>query len=264
MIDCHAHVFPPNAASKLLTSLAAVFGQPPAGKGTVDDLAAHLRQAGISRAFCLTAALRPKQTIGANTWMISLKRIAPFLIPFGTVHPEHPGWETELDRLEQNGIHGLKIHPDLCGIALDDPRWHPVWEAAKNRFVIITHMGPAVPNQPTLSPPRALARVLDAFPGLHVVAAHLGGLFLWQEALQELAGRDLYFDTSSCVHAIPPALFTAITTRHDPARILFGSDYPLHAPGNALLALEQLLARSPLDLADLQENGRRLAHALGA
>ncbi len=262
MIDCHVHVFPPKVGPKLAAAIGEEFGRAPAGDGSVADLLVRLDRAGLKRAICHTAAVHPQQMIPANTWMIGLGRDHPRLIPFGTIHPEHPQWEAQLDRLEQNGIHGLKLHPDLSMIALDSPLWSPVWEAVQGRFLVMLHMGATGTGKPTMSQPRALRRILNDFPRLECIAAHLGGLFWWEEALRELAGQNLYLDTAACPDVISPHLLRSILGRHDPQRILFGSDYPLFSPETALPALTVLLRGAPLALSTILDNGERLLQSL--
>lgn len=262
MVDCHTHVFPPKVAPRLVEAIGRDLDLRPAGDGTAEDLLRHLDRAGLTHALCFTAALRPDQMIPANSWMLTLSRESSRLIALGTVHPDHPAWESELERLERSGIKGLKIHPDLTGIALDSPRWEPVWEAVAGRFLVMLHMGPAKAGEATLSRPRDLALVLRRFPQLTVVAAHLGGQYQWAQTLEHLAGLDMYMDTSCCPGIIPEQPFEAILKRHDPERILFGSDYPLYAPDAELAALDGLLRRVGGSPDQVLENGQRLAKTL--
>jgi predicted TIM-barrel fold metal-dependent hydrolase len=262
MIDCHTHVFPPKIGPKLAAAIGREFGREPAGDGSPVNLFLHLDQAGLKKAVCFTAALRPDQMIPANSWMIGLGRTHSRLLPLGTVHPEHHAWRDELERLERNNIRGLKIHPDLTGIPLDSPIWEPVWEATRGRFMIMLHMGPSRPGGRTVSRPVHLAGILDRHADLTVVAAHLGGLGLWTESLEHLAGRDVFMDTSCCHDAIAPETFAAILKRHDPRRILFGSDYPLFAPESERAALARLLADAHVRKDALLANGDHLAGIL--
>lgn len=262
MIDCHTHVFPAKVAPKMTAAIARDLKRNPVGDGSVENLLAHLDQAGLKQAVCFTAALRPDQMIPANSWMRSLRKSQTRLIPLGTVHPDHPSWESELARLEESGIRGLKLHPDLSGIPLDSPRWNRVWEAAQDRFVIMLHMGPIAQGGKTLSRPRDLAAILRNFPRLEVIAAHLGGLFLWKETLQHLAGRNVFMDTACCPGVIDDQVFADILRRHDSERILFGSDYPLFAPKDECSALSILLGRINVPPERIIQNGSRLAKRL--
>ena len=262
MVDCHTHVFPAPIRHRLTTSLGREFGRNPSGDGSPEDLLAHLDQAGLARAICFTAALKPDQMVPANSWMLNVRRTYPRLLPLGTVHPGHPAWQSELDRLERNGIRGLKIHPDLTDIALGSPIWKPVWEAVENRFLIMLHMGPIRKGEATLSTPRELAEILDTFRRLRVIAAHLGGLHLWEETLTHLIGRDLYLDTSCCPGVIPPQVLRRLLQCHDPDRILFGSDYPLFAPDQTLAALTRLIDPAVTSIERILMNGTQLAQEL--
>lgn len=262
MIDCHTHVFPTKIATRMTAAIARDLGRDPAGDGSAENLLDHLDQAGLKQAVCFTAALRPDQMIPANSWMLSLRKSQARLIPLGTVHPDHPAWESELIRLEGSGIRGLKLHPDLSGIPLDSPGWNPVWEAAQGRFVVMLHMGPIANGGKTLSRPRDLAGILRNFPRLEVIAAHLGGLFLWEETLAHLAGQDVFMDTSCCPGVIAESMFADILRRHDPERILFGSDYPLFAPKGERTALSRLLTGIGAPPERVLKNGARLAKRL--
>lgn len=262
MIDCHAHVFPPKVGAKLATAIGEEFNRAPAGDGSVLDLLEKLDRAGLGRAICHAAAIRPDQMIPANTWALYLKHSQQRLIPFGTIHPEHPEWESQLCRLERKGILGLKLHPDLSGIPLDSPLWLPVWESIQGRFTVVIHMGGTGPGKPTASRPRALRQILDDFPRLEVIAAHLGGLFWWEEVVHELLGRELFLDTAACPESIPDGEFKAIITRHDPRRLLFGSDYPLFDPKLEIKALDKRLKGTGLSLTTIMENGGDLIQSL--
>lgn len=262
MVDCHTHVFPPKVAPRLAAAIGREFGRQPIGDGSVPDLLKHLDQAGLTRAICFTAALKPDQMIPANSWMIRLRREEPRLIPLGTIHPHHPDWPAELERLDRHGIRGLKIHPDLTGIALQAPDWVDVWRQAAGRFVVLIHMGPAHPGGSSISLPSDLAKIMDDHPQLRVIAAHLGGVGQWEDALATLAGRDLFLDTSCCGQTISPDLFCRLLNRHSPQRVLFGSDYPLFAPKSELDSLNRLLTLCGLRAADILRNGQQLAAAL--
>jgi hypothetical protein len=240
-LDIHAHAFHPKIVEKVLKQLEAHYGIAPVGTGLVADLLDRLNAAGIGRAAVHAAATAPAQVVPANNWSIGLARTQPRLIPFGTIHPGFADFEAELSRLERAGVQGIKIHADFQGFRLDDPALWPILEAMQGRFVALFHVGDRLP--PALNPscPAKLAAIHREFPGLTVVAAHLGGYLHWAEALEHLAGTDVFLDTSSSLPFIKDGLLRAILDRHPPERVFFGSDYPLFDPGRELERLRSRL-----------------------
>ena len=57
-----------------------------------------------------------------------------------------------------------------------------------------------------------MAAILDKFPKLRVCAAHLGGFRQWKYALDVLADRNVWMDTSSCMQEIDDDTLRAILT----------------------------------------------------
>ena len=133
----------------------------------------------------------------------------------------------------------LKLHPDFQHFWLDDPRLLPMFEAAQDDFIFLFHIGDNVPPEKNPSCPYKLAALLDRFPRLRCIAGHLGGYHQWEHSLKALVGRDVWLDTSSCTPFIQPDLLKAILRKHPQDRILFGSDYPLYDPGDAMMHLQE-------------------------
>ena len=95
------------------------------------------------------------------------------------------------------------------------------------RLPLYLHMGDNRP-QYRFSEPRKLARVMDMFPDLEVVAAHLGGYQAWDEAVEFLAGREIiWYDTSSALWAMTPERADDLIGRLGAENIMFGTDYPV-------------------------------------
>ncbi|GFK93776.1 hypothetical protein NNJEOMEG_01610 [Fundidesulfovibrio magnetotacticus] len=257
-LDIHTHAFHPKIAQKVLVQLESHYGIRPVGTGEAGDLLERLDRAGLDRAAVHAAATAPAQVIPANNWAIEMARTMPRLIPFGTMHPGFPGYEDELDRLERAGIQGIKIHADFQGFRLDDPALRPILEAMRGRFTAMFHVGDRLPPHQNPSCPAKLAAIHRDFPGLTVIAAHLGGYLHWVEALEHLAGSEVYVDTSSTLPFIDDALLAAILDRHPAERVLFGSDYPLFDPGEEIAALQARLRLSDARLELLLGAGESL------
>lgn len=240
LTDIHTHAFHPKIAAKAVEHLNAYYKVQCAGLGTIDDLKAREKAAGIDRFVVLCAATEPAQVIPANNYAIALQKEHAEVIAFGTLHPGYADWECELQRLKGNGICGIKLHPEFQHFWLDDPRLMPMLEAAQHDFIFAIHIGDHRPPAQNPSCPYKVAALLDAFPHLQIIAAHLGGYQQWEHSLKTLVGRDIWLETSSCTPFMQAELMRTILTRHPQERILFGSDYPLYDPKEEIHRLQQM------------------------
>ncbi len=242
-IDIHTHAFHPKIARKAVDHLNAYYKLTCAGDGTIDHLLARQTAAGVDKCVVLCAATAPAQVIPANNYALALQRAHPDrVLAFGTLHPGYAPWEKELDRLKAAGIRGLKLHPDFQGFRLDDPRLRPIFEAAQKNFIFEIHIGDAMRPERAPSCPYKLAAILDAFPGLRVIAAHFGGYRMWAPSLKVLGSRrreNLWLDTSSTSPFATPLLLRRLLAAFPPERILFGTDWPLYDPLDERRRLQQ-------------------------
>jgi predicted TIM-barrel fold metal-dependent hydrolase len=253
LLDAHTHVFPPRSAAKSVAWTEAFFGIKAACSGQVEDLLKELDAAGLDRAVALCIAMTPEQVAPANSWAIRLQQTQPRLVACGALHPGLPTWERELDRLRAAGVRGVKLHPEIQGVPVDDPALFPLLEALRPDFTLVIHCGGS-----DAASPRRLANLLRQAPHPRVVAAHLGGRGMWREALESLIGSEVYLDTSSSLDLIDEPTLQAIFSRHPRERILFGSDYPITRPLAARNTLQTRLGLSDKETEELLTNGARL------
>jgi hypothetical protein len=167
---------------------------------------------------------------------------------FAWVEPHRP--ERTLGFLERHAarVRGLKMHPSLERLRVDEPGWRPFFEhAERRRLPVIVHAG----RWQEMSSWRFCLDVAERHPDASVIVAHLGGDTpdLQQECSREMAARRLpnaYLGTESIreYYSLRIAL-----DRLGADRVLFGSDYPLGWPA-AYLAV--------LDGANASEEERRL------
>ena len=241
LIDFHTHVFPDALAPRAIAQLtinAAASGYIPQTDGTVAGLLASMDRAGIHRSVICNIATNPRQMKNVNDFAIQLKGNNR-LIPLGSVNPHATPEEitTELDKLKNAGIPGIKIHPDYMGIELDAEAFSLVFKAcAERNMFVITHAGydPVQPDHIHCSPDMVL-RVMDRHPDLKLVVAHAGGFSREREVLDKLCGSPVWLDTSLCAlrnaaSADVGALCAEILRRHDPSRVLFATDTPWSDP----------------------------------
>lgn len=269
VIDFHTHVFPDALAPRAIAQLtinAAASGYTPLTDGTVAGLLESMSKAGISRSVICNIATNPRQMKKVNDFAISLLD-DPRLIPLGSVNPyaEEEEMITELNRLKEAGIPGIKIHPDYMKAEIDSEKFTPIFKACEERnLFVITHAGfdPVEPNHVHCASDMVL-RVIDRHPALKLVVAHAGGFDCEREVLDKLCGAPVWLDTSLCaVRRAKSAewgeLCGEILRRHDPARILFATDTPWSDPAAEIAFVRSLGLSEEITDGILGENAQRL------
>ncbi|MDR2210801.1 MAG: amidohydrolase family protein [Spirochaetaceae bacterium] len=246
IIDFHSHIYPEKIAAKAVASTEAFYTIPAQGRGTPEDLTRAGRRAGIDRFVVFSAAAVPAQVQSINSYIASVcanrepgagggqeqgAAGEPAFTGFGTLHPgmENPG--EEVDRIIDLGLRGVKFHPDMQKFTIDDPRMMGIYSLLERRLPVLFHTGD---YRYRYSHPARLAPVLDAFPGLTVIAAHFGGWSLFDLALEYFHRRRCYFDLSSSIPYLGHRRAEELIRIYGAERILFGSDYPIWDPGECL------------------------------
>jgi predicted TIM-barrel fold metal-dependent hydrolase len=244
LIDAHTHAFADKIAEKAVLQLIDYYSIPTTHGGTISDLMHQAQLARLDAMVMLVAATKAEQVKPANDWMLSRPWEAfenhPIIISFGSYHVDDENWQNEINRLGDAGIKGIKIHPEFQQIDLSDPRLLPFCEEIQGKFILMVHVGDPVVTADNYSTPAKVANLLDLFPNLTIIAAHLGGYCFWDEAHDLLAGKNVYLDTSSAAQYIDPELMKNIVRRHGVENILCGSDYPLTSPIEAINSIMEI------------------------
>lgn len=221
IIDFHAHAFPEKVASKAVNHIGGHYTIQMSGKGLIDDLINSANEADIDYVVIHSTATKASQVEHVNDWIHTHAKGK--LIGFGTLHPDMDNVEAEFERIVKLGLKGIKLHPDFQGFNADDPKMDRIYSVIDNRLPLLIHAGDE--NLDSSSPKR-LANVLDRFPRLTMIAAHLGGYKNWQDSIKYLVGRNLYMDTSSAIQYMDIAFAEKIIKQHGTDKIVFGTDYP--------------------------------------
>lgn len=257
IIDFHAHVWPDAVAPRAVAKLAADGVVRPFCDGTLAGLADAMARAGVARSVLQPVATKPSQVRSINDWSAALSDER--FVAFGAMHPDFEDPAAEIARMRALGLRGLKLHPEYQGFAPDERRMRPIYEAAlAHGMIILFHAGADAVIPSVRGTARAFARVLDAFPGLTVVLAHMGGYEQPAEVLRLLAGRDVWFDTAYTSGLMSDADFLALVRAHGAGRILFGSDTPWADPAAEVARLRALDLPSADVAAILGGNAERL------
>jgi len=248
IIDVHAHIFPDKVAEKAVENIGSYYGIPMYGKGTVSDLFESGGKIGVYRYIVHSTATKPEQVKHINNYIASAQASNSCITGFGTLHPELKNTEikTEVERLQSLGISGIKLHPDFQGFDIDQENMIPIYSAIEGKLPLLIHMGD---KNKTSSSPKRLARILKMFPGLTVIAAHMGGYTMWDESMEYLVGKNVYFDTSSTLMFLDKSRAVEMIRAHGAGKVLFGTDYPMWSHQDELQRLHDLgLSADELEL----------------
>ena len=226
-----------------------------------------------------------------NEWGCGVGQRFPRLLPFIGMSNDLGGAEAveEVELRASQGARGIKLHPGQFSHFPDDDELWPMYQKCQELGLPIladsgpwshSHVMTVYPNplgsqmhqaHIEYAEPKNFARVLEAFPRLTLILAHLGSAW-WDERV-ELAQKypNVYFDTSqgfSAPDRIPVVPHRSLAEEDavrifrkiGVERIIFGTDFPGIAPQPQL---EQLL-RLPLSDEEkrmiLSENAKRILH----
>ncbi len=235
VVDFHAHAFHDKIAEKAANNLNEYYGIPLAGNGHFQILLDSMKENHIDKLVIHATATSAKQVEMINDYVASLT--GPDIIGFGTLHEDYKQVAKELDRMEQLGLKGIKLHPVFQGFVMDDKKMFPIYEQIEGRFPILMHVGDK--NTDAVTPKRA-AHLLECFPKLTMIAAHMGGYSEWDEAEKYLIGKNVYIDTSSAIRFLPPEKSLHMIRAHGADKVLFGTDYPLSLHKAELEVFDQI------------------------
>ena len=259
IIDTHAHIFPDPIAEKAALSISKFYNIPLRSRnGRLQTLLEVSRAAGIDKTVICSAATTSAQTTSINDFLAqTLLQHPGVLYGIGAMHQDYPDKPGELLRMRKLGLKGVKIHPDIQGVALNDPRYDALFEALQDTgMLLLAHTGD---SRYHYSNPPELLDVINRFPKLKIICAHLGCWSNWGEGVQYLAGREnVFVDCSSSLYALSIPKAREIIRAYGAERVLFGTDFPMWVPKEELARLRALdLSSSEMDLI-LHKNAERL------
>jgi len=225
IIDIHTHAWPDAIAEGAVSAVGSQGHLSPLYDGTIRGLTGAMDRAGIAESVVLPVATKPTQVVPINDWVAATA--SERIVPFGSMHPAFEDPATEIARMRALGLRGFKMHPEYQAFELHDPRMTPILAAAvEMEMILFFHAGGDVAFDSVRGTPAAFVEVLDAWPRLTAVLAHMGGFRQWHAVTGLLAGRDVWFDTAYTLGHLPDEEFVALAREHGCARVLFGTDGP--------------------------------------
>ena len=227
VIDFHAHAFPDARAPSVMDNMDRVAGIPRYADGTVKGLLKSMDLSGVGLSVVSRITTVASSVPEVNDWLASLR--TKKLEAAATLHPDTPDLFGELNRIKALGFHGLKLHPDYQGFHVYEKRMFPLYDAIRGAGLwILFHAGldRGLPGAPLRCTPRGLKEVHDNFPGLTLIAAHMGGEGIYDETEEYLVGTEVYLDTSFVLRKMPEDTLKRMVKNHTTRRIIYGSDTP--------------------------------------
>lgn len=239
IIDIHTHIYPEKIAKKATDSVRDFYQLDGSQEtdGTVEVLLRRGSEAGISRFVVLPVSNTPNRVRSINTFLLEQAKTHDNFIGFGTVHADMENISEEVEWIVDNGLKGIKMHPDSQRFCIDDPRLFPVYDAVQGKLPVMLHMGDPRYNY---SHPVRLRHVLDLFPRLEVIAAHFGGYRMFHTAKELLWDTDCVFDISSAMMFMEEGEPEKYINCYGAERMAYGTDYPLWDPVKEVRRFQRL------------------------
>jgi predicted TIM-barrel fold metal-dependent hydrolase len=155
-----------------------------------------------------------------------------------------------LDQLRDGvarGLGGIKLYPVLAHFDPTEERYDPIYAAAEEAgLIILWHMGatPSPEGRLDISQPLVVDEVARRHPGLKQIIAHMGHPWQRESMVVCRKNRNVFTDVSASWHR-PMDGYLALARAQEWGvvdKLLFGSDYALWTPAEAVAGLREMAA----------------------
>ena len=223
--DAHCHIFPEKIAEKAAMAIGDFYDMKMKYPGSSELLLKSGSQINVKKYLVCSTATVAKQTSAINDFIIDECKKHSEYIGFGTLHPDTENMDDEINKIIDNGLRGIKLHPDFQRFNIDDKKAYEIYDKIQGKLPVLIHMGD---DRYEFSRPYRLAKVMQDFKDLEVFAAHFGGYCCWEEAVECLTNfENIYFDTSSTMGFVGAKYSKKLIANFDFDKLMFGSDYPM-------------------------------------
>jgi predicted TIM-barrel fold metal-dependent hydrolase len=244
-VDCHTHWVQPEhftSAANAQWTIGKSAGTWP--KNSRQEFAAAMTAAGVdvSIVFGISAPNGglhvPNDEVAAFVAEEPTRRIG-----FLAIDPMIDGALAEVERgVHELGLKGIKLYPVLAGFDPSDKRLGPFYALAERLGLpMLWHMGstPVASGRLRLSHPLLLDDVAVEFPKLKMIIAHLGQPWQREAAIVVRKNPNVFTDVSGLWHRQWQGYEAMIVCQEwgITDKLLFGSDYPLWTPAEAVAGL---------------------------
>lgn len=237
IIDFHTHAFPDRIYERTIKILEdniltySGYVCKAVGSGNVDGLIESMAQNDVDCSVVLPIATAPKQTENINNFAAEINGKSN-IYSFGSLHPENDDIEGILEHIAELGLKGIKLHPEYQSLFIDSPESLRILRKCDDLgLYTVLHAGNdhGCPPPVHCSPER-LSHVLDYVSGKYIIAAHMGGWDVWDEAERYIIGTPFIIDTCFSLHLLNQADALRMIRNHGADKVLFGTDWPWYSP----------------------------------
>jgi predicted TIM-barrel fold metal-dependent hydrolase len=246
IIDVHTHnLLPEHWGDEHKQNWEPAYGQP-YPRVTPETFDAIMKEAGVDVAVVFGLAASRAGVHTPNSFVANFCALATTpTIAFTALDPLDSDWREQLDEAHGLGFKGVKLYPVL---SLFDPMsddFNDFYRIVTEReMVLLWHMGatPSPQGRLAISQPLVIDEVARRHPEMKQVMAHMG--HPWQRDANVVLrkNRNVFADVSG-IWSRPMDGFLALTNAQEWGtvdKLLFGSDYPLWTPANAMKGLREL------------------------
>ena len=245
IVDVHTHCLQPEHISDAAHQVNERAGYPPMPPLSFESYDEHMKP--VDRAIVFGVRAVATGMCSPNDFTATWVQHDPGkLIGFMAIDPTEDGYLDEIDRCVSDlGLRGIKIYPTLGRYDPADARYFPLYEKAQRLGLpILSHLGASPHPQAMLkySLPLLIDEIAQAFPDLKWVMAHLA--HPWQrDCALILRKHEHVFADVSGIWARPWQGWEAMIAMMEwgvSHKLLFGSDYPLWTPQEAMQKMRRL------------------------
>jgi predicted TIM-barrel fold metal-dependent hydrolase len=212
----------------------------------------------VSKARAVVDEAVSEAMVASNLWVAGVARANPMVEVLVTVDPTlltPVALVDHLVELANAGVRGIKLHPVSQGFLPNDVRLHAIYDTCSDAgLVVLSHSGPGHHGGASARPSE-FGTVLERWPDLRLVLAHLGGA-TWRES-EELAAAfpQVVFDLSEIIEWVgaPSAPSTSelvgLIRSVGVDRVMLGSDFPWYDPTKTVDRVMSLPGLGPAEKA---------------
>lgn len=239
IIDCHCHIYPSKIADKAVMGIGNFYHIGMCYDGRLETLTKENKDNGITHSLIFSVATKPSQTQSINAFIAdNVSQNPEAFTGLGTLHPDSDDLKGDIEHIIELGLKGVKLHPDIQGISLEDKRCFKIYELCEGRLPILLHTGD---KRYEFSNPKELKTVLDTFKDLTLIGAHFSGYSVWDEVEDTLSGyKNLFVDCSSSMPFMTREKAKELVRFFGADKVLFGTDFPMWKIKDELSRFESL------------------------